>query len=245
MRKREQLQERYEDALFALMMDTLDRMEGCSALELHESLPKEIPPDIEKKCLGMISSYFKKSHANTVRRKTFKIINKIAVVVLLCILLFTTAFATSPTFRAAALNFVIEVFDDHTEFRMEPSYRQISSLENGTIIEDWRLDECVFEGTEGGSKNLWNSYSFLDGGYMEIVVYMGENSVVAFDTEDALIEDCIIQEKDAMCIEKGDVIQVVWTDEEQGLVWEVYGTNVSKEKLLYVAEHSFFECSNE
>ena len=67
----------------------------------------------------------------------------------------------------------------------------------------------------------------------------------AFDTEDALIEDCIIQEKDAMCIEKGDVIQVVWTDEEQGLVWEVYGTNVSKEKLLYVAEHSYFEYSNE
>ena len=74
MTKREQLQERYEDALFALMMDTLDRIEGCSALELNERLPKEIPPDIEKKCLGIIFSYFKKSQANTVRRKTFKII---------------------------------------------------------------------------------------------------------------------------------------------------------------------------
>ena len=54
MTRREQLQEQYEDALFALLMDELARSEGEKLLEENERLKQEpdadIPDDVMKRC---------------------------------------------------------------------------------------------------------------------------------------------------------------------------------------------------
>ena len=42
MTRREQLQEQYEDALFALLMDDLAAIEGQAALEENERLKSEV-----------------------------------------------------------------------------------------------------------------------------------------------------------------------------------------------------------
>ena len=227
MTKREELQERYEDVLFALMMDIFTHAEGKRAHEYNQTLAEEIPPNLNKACLNTINSYFRKQTAKNVRNRTFNVLNKIALLALMSLFVFTTAVATSETFRTTTLNFVIDVLDDRTEFRAEVLDKQITTLESGKIICSWLPDGCVLEES--------------DGGYMEICVYSGDGSVVSFDTEDAVVENWVVQEKDAMSIEKGDVIQIVWVDERHGLVWEVYGTGVPKETLLRVAENSSFE----
>ena len=241
MTKREELQERYEDVLFTLMMDTFTHAEGKRAHEYNQTLAEEIPPSLNKACLNTINSYFRKQTAKKVRNRTFNVLNKIALVALMSLFVFTTAFATSETFRTTTLNFVIDVLDDRTEFRTEVLDKQITTLESGKIICSWLPDGCVLEESDGGSKSQWNSYSMPDDGYMEICVYSGDGSVVSFDTEDAVVENWVVQEKDAMSIEKGDVIQIVWVDEGRGLIWEVYGTDVPKETLLRVAENICFE----
>ena len=241
MTKREVLQERYEDVMFALMMDTFTRAEGKRAHEYNQTLAEEIPSSLNKACLNTINSYFRKQSAKKARNRICNVLNKIALVALMSLFVFTTAFATSETFRTTTLNFVIDVLDDRTEFRTEVFDKQFTTLESGKIICSWLPNGCVFEESDGGSKSQWNSYSMPNGGYMEICVYSGDSSVVSFDTEDAVVENWVVQEKDAMSIEKGDVVQIVWADEGRGLIWEVYGTDVPKETLLRVAENICFE----
>ena len=241
MTKRELLQEQYEDALFALLMDELAVSEGISALEENERLfnntNSEVPLDVQKRCLKKISACFNKQHMHKAKRITFRVINKVAIIVLLGVVLFTTAFAASPTFRINALNLAIEVFDDRTEFSFVSEENELQSLENTSIIVNWLPDGYTLESCNGGSKNLWNVYKTINGGQLEITVYLGPNSVVGFDTEDAYVEDIVVQGFDAMYVEKETVKQIIWADTVQGLVWEVYGIDLSKENLFQIAEN--------
>lgn len=241
MTKRELLQEQYEDALFALLMDELAVSEGIHALEENERLKNatnsEVPLDIQKRCLKRIASHFNKQRVHNAKRVTFRVINKVAIITLLGVVLFTTAFAASPTFRINTLNLAIEVFDDRTDFSFVSEANELQSFDNASIIASWLPDGCTLESCNGGSKNLWNVYKTTNGGQLEITVYLGQSSVVGFDTENAYVEDIIVQGSDAMYVEKETVKQIIWADVAQGLVWEVYGIDISKEDLSQIAEN--------
>lgn len=87
MTKREELQERYEDALVALMMDELAQVEGRKALEENERLKNDsefsVPSAAEQRCLRLISSYFVKQSFSHAAHIVSKAAAKAAVVVLI------------------------------------------------------------------------------------------------------------------------------------------------------------------
>ena len=100
MTRREELQEAYEDAMFALLMDYVAESEGEKALEenrvLQEDPDAEVPQGVRRACLKEIHRAFRKKSARSVGRITMKVINKVALVALLGTLLFSTAFAIYP-----------------------------------------------------------------------------------------------------------------------------------------------------
>lgn len=112
MTRREELQEAYEDAMFALLMDYVAESEGEKALEenrvLQEDPDAEVPQEVRRACLKEIHRAFRKKSARSVGRITMKVINKVALVALLGTLLFSTAFAISPEFRVGTLNMLID-----------------------------------------------------------------------------------------------------------------------------------------
>ena len=59
MTRREELQEAYEDAMFALLMDYVAESEGKKALEenraLQEDPDAEIPQEVRRACLKAVS----------------------------------------------------------------------------------------------------------------------------------------------------------------------------------------------
>lgn len=64
MKTREQLQEEYEDALFALLMYDVAELEGRRAEEENERLRNDpnarVPEDLDRKCLQLINRHFLK-----------------------------------------------------------------------------------------------------------------------------------------------------------------------------------------
>ena len=52
MTKREQLIEQYEDALFALLMDSVAEEEGKKAIELNERLKADPEAEVPAECGG-------------------------------------------------------------------------------------------------------------------------------------------------------------------------------------------------
>lgn len=130
MTKREKLLEQYEDALFSLLMDEFAESEGKAALEENERLKADpnfvVPKELQQRCKRTISHYFAKRSIERMGHIFAGVMRKTAMIALIAMLLFTTAFATSADFRIKTLNWIIEVFDDRTEF----SFVEQESIDN-------------------------------------------------------------------------------------------------------------------
>lgn len=237
MTRREELLEQYEDALFTLLMDDFAASEGAKALEENERLKTEaeiVPLPVQQRCMKFINRYYNKQNLRAMGRTAYKFLNKVAMVTLVAVVSFSTAFAASPTFRANTLNMVIEVFNDHTEFRFETSNDKEKNLENMQITCGWLPTDWEFISENGDRTNKWREYE-TSNGTAEIYVCEAENSGIGLDTENA--ETCMIKIKqnDAMMIVKGTTIQLAW--ENEGVFWIIYGENVSQDDLIRIAEN--------
>ena len=137
MTRREMLVEQYEDALFALLMDEVAEAEGQKALEenqrLRESGEMVIPDNLRQRCHSAIARKSAEIGLKQFGRGLTKIVTKVAVVALVGMLLFTTAFAASEDFRLKALNIVMEVFDDHIEIKVIKNRLEITV---GVIVKN-------------------------------------------------------------------------------------------------------------
>lgn len=73
MKTREQLQDEYEDALFALLMYDVAKLEGQRAIEENKRLQNDpnaaVPDSVNQKCLQLINRiFFKKKLLRLVKR---------------------------------------------------------------------------------------------------------------------------------------------------------------------------------
>ena len=99
MNRQEELQDRYEDALFALLMDKIATAEGEEALEEIERLKNDpdaaIPEDVDRRCLQTIQRHFAKQKVYAAGRFTIKAVKYAIMAAGIAGLMFTAAFAVS------------------------------------------------------------------------------------------------------------------------------------------------------
>lgn len=253
MTRREELQEAYEDAMFALLMDYVAESEGKKALEENRALQKdpnaEVPQEVRRTCLKEINRAFRKKYARSVGRITMKVINKVALVALLGTLLFSTAFAISPEFRVGTLNMLIDTVNEGVSFRisMQPVSEQTSleDLYPDFIPDGYELaDEGAFTST------YWAHYQNRQGDRLEITLSPSGH----FDTEGAELEPTQIHGLPAYIIaqlnldgDKHGIIKVIVLNEAEGYILSVisipHSTTapppISRDGIVHITESIF------
>lgn len=84
MTRREKLQEQYEDALFALLMDDLAVEEGKKAYEQNERLKAdssfEVPSESRKRCVETIARCCRKKQFQGISNRCYHAFSKVAVI---------------------------------------------------------------------------------------------------------------------------------------------------------------------
>lgn len=240
MTRRERLQEQYEDALFALLMDEMAESEGKKALEENEKLKNNpdyvVSKESQKMCERTIARYYTNQRVHMVGRQFSRVFGKVAVVALTAVLLLTTAFAVSPTFRTNVLNLVIETFYDRTNLRF-------TNNSGGTVVEEthgnirWLPDGFELKSHSEDSKGSWSTYCSDNGGEIMIETYYGENGMLSLDTEGADVQNVTIQALNAMLISEDDVLQIVWADERNGVFVSIIGMGISEADMIKVADN--------
>lgn len=253
MTRHEQLEEAYEDALFALLMDYVAEVQGKRALEenhaLQEDLSAEVPPDVRRACLKTIRRAFRKKNARTAGRTTVKIIKAVALVALSGVLILSAAFAALPEFRAGTLNMFMDTINDGVSFSFYSPSKSISTpledVKPALIPNGFKLvqDES-FDG------NMWVKYHTSQGDRIEITLSKSGN----FDTADADIEWIQIHGLPACVIDQshtnGDArgcVKVIITNEEEGYILSVrflpHSSDavpiIDKDELIAIAESIF------
>lgn len=238
MTKREILLERLEETVFALMMDEVAKEEGRKALEENERLKADecfvVPETTYRKALATIRRHFSQQNRRAVMRTTSKAISRVAVIVLVMLLLFTTAFATIPQLRSKTLNLIMEVFDDRTRIEFGETSAQESAEETGKLV-GWVPEG--FELVERGETRftIKEKYRNLEDASIEVYINFS-TSVWELDTESATVENIVVAGRPAMIIFKGNDVQLVCPVKEQECVYYVRGEEVSEDIIVQVAE---------
>ena len=229
MTRREELQEAYEDAMFALLMDYVAESEGKKALEenraLQEDPDAEVPQEVRRACLKEIRRAFRKKSARSVGRITMKVINKVAIVAL------------------------VGTFNDGVSFHISsPSaseWTDLDDLHPAFVPEGF---EMIEEDTFAG--DFWVYYENNQGDRLEIDVSRNGS----FDTEGAKIEPIQVCGIPAYLIDQtnlsGDkhgIAKVIVVNETDGYILSVNSTPhsalvpapIDRETIIQIAESIF------
>lgn len=215
MTRREMLMEQYENALFALLMDEVAESEGRKAIEENERLKEQGEPVISEtsrqRCMKTIARKTTQQEVKRYGRAASRIITKVAVAVLVAMLLFTTAFASSENFRIKTLNFVIDTFDDRTELSLvtenitNTEQSDIPNISVGWLPNGFAL---VDEGKDPAS--AWWQYEAENGGMVSILAMKLDAGSLNVDTEASEMISIRLKGADAYLIEDSNITQVLW-----------------------------------
>ncbi len=216
MTRREQLQEQYEDALFALLMDDLAWQEGERLLEENERLKNDpgaaVPEDAMKRCLRVIDREFARKNALKAGRISWNVFKRIAIAACVSMLLFSAAFAASETVRVNTLNLLIDVCDRYTDYRFGGGTDTADTTGFSGFEVEWLPEGMTLTDQNIKSGNLCyvrKTYRGPNGEYLNIILdTLGEAGVLSVNTEDAAVEDITVNGWDASLITT-DVLQVV------------------------------------
>ena len=238
--RREDLLEQLEETVFALMMEEVVRVEGRKALEENERLKADesfvVPEETYRKGLYTIKSHFSKNTKQTAMRTMSKLISRVAVIVLILLLLFTTAFATIPELRTKTLNLIMEVFDDRTriEFGEVEQRASVSESESDHLV-GWVPEG--FELVDKGETEftIRETYENLHGATIEVCISLAA-PIWELDTENAAVEDTVVNGVSATMIFKRDTIQLVCPMVKSERVCYVKGAEVTEDIIIRVAE---------
>lgn len=240
MTRQELLKEQYEDALFALLMDNFSAAQGKAAWEENERLKRDpaaaVPLPVQQRCLKQISRHFSRQYFRSVGRTCSRVVNRIAIVALISILLLTTAFAISPTFRSHALNLMINTLDDRTNLQLFAGNKDFPAVEKQQITAKWLPEGYVLDSQGDYSRGIWNQYR-LENKIIQIDAAIKEGSIVSIDTEDADVESIEIHGSLALLSQKNDTFYLAWLDKQTGVLWTLYGEGVSKSDIIQIAEN--------
>ena len=156
MTQHEQITEKFEDALFELLMDEFAVREGERLLAENERLKQDpdmtISDELDKQCIKTINRAFARKKRRDAKYAVYRIIRPVAVAALVIVVLFGTAYAAFPEVRIRTLNLMIDLSDKAASLTMDSENKSMQN-DNGlpsVLDEDGTLrGYCLPELPEG------------------------------------------------------------------------------------------------
>lgn len=206
MTQKEQLWENYEDAVFAILMDAVAEQEGEKGLRLMEELEHDpsarVPEEVQRKAEKTIRKAFAAKNREPVKHFTFKVVQRIAVAVLVVVITTACAFAAFPEVRANLYNLIIREYEDHTEFDYTEQFSDEYSSANFTIEPGWLPDGFTLSDEGETYTTVYKTFQDEDDNTVFISRGMLSGSPLSVDSEGATVTSTTIQTYKATVIEK-------------------------------------------
>lgn len=236
MTRREELQERYEDALFALMMDEVATVEGKKALEENELLKSDpdaaVPEEVSRRCRKTIQRHFAQQRAKTVGRFTVKTLKNVALAAGICSILFTAAFASSEPLRVNTMNLVVQVFGESTDFHFASG----GPSNTYTVVAEWLPEGYTLESRQEDAAGSTYEYQKSESEYFYIVYTRGDGTLLSIDTEDAKTQNIDINGAQALFVEKDNERQIIWGTLDKTAFIHLAASNITEVDLVHIAQ---------
>ena len=249
MTNREKLQENYEDALFALMMDDFAHQEGERLMRENEALKENpaaaIPEDVTRRCLQTIRwELFRRKHRMSVKG-IGRALGRLAIAAALVVALFTTAFAASPDFRASTLNMLL-TFNEKAAtwqfFSSGGSAFDIDSEESPRVNIGQLPEGYGISSIKQDPFRTTIIYNNPAGAKIDLTALRAENSTLNVDIENPdYYEQTTIHGYTAIVVDKLGLARITWAEEDMGLIICMDATDMSVAELKGLADNIVFD----
>jgi len=232
MKKEEKLREEYEDAYLALLMSEVAKAKGAELLKENERLKAdpdfEVPESVTKRSMTTIRREFTRQTGKKTVRFAGRIFTRVACVAVLAVLMLVTAYATIPSFRLEARNFIME----STSIETFISLKEESIEENPNVLLGYQIPEMpegfVMEDMWEGKQRAWIMYVSDKDQKIKIHISRNMSHTIAADTEDAEAETIQIHNCDGFMSVEGQNVLLIWNDKDADTFIHLSGEGVSQ-----------------
>lgn len=246
MTRREKLIDNYEDALFAVLMDKVAEEEGAKLREENQRLQNDPAAEVPEHVDAVARQTIRKAFAGQNRRSAFhvarRVLNTVAMLVLICSAVFATAYAAFPDVRVKTLNLLIQSSDVASKLslvREDEIDEQESGNSENIVLCGYSLPEIKAfsvvdrnEDSHGG----WIKYK-NDDRDATIRISITNAKTEYFDAESAEeIKEISINNYSGILIEKESRTTIAWAEDDHGKYIMIVCANLSSAYVISIAE---------
>lgn len=240
---KEYLYEKYEDALFALLMDQVAIAQGKWAIEekkrLDEDPSTRIPAEVDRRCMHTLWKYVAIHECSGIKKYARRIFNYVTAATFVIVLLFSATFAAVPQFRFRVLNMLIQMTDVNTSFRFSAENTAVGDNLVPSVDVGWLPENLVQTSEEISEFEMVCTYSSLVTEEEALVLFVTygtlENSTINIDSEEMDFEEISISGNEAILVQNGEEIHLAWLDEKSICFVELYSSHLTQEEIVKIA----------
>ena len=245
MNRREKLIDNYEDALFAVLMDKVAEEEGAKLREENQRLKEDPSAEVPEHVDAVARQTIRKAYASQNRRSALhvarRVLNTVAVLVLICSALFATAYAAFPDVRVQTLNLLIQssnVASRLSLMNQDSTSGHVSSPDESFILCGYSIPEIAEFSVVEREEDKHGGWIKLEGSRNEAIRVSISNAKTEYidDENSDRIENIVIHGYSGLLVEKGERTIVIWSEEDHGYYVMIVSINLNQELVLSFAE---------
>lgn len=233
------LQEQYEDALFALLMEEQAQENGEKLLEEFQAaqdngLVPDMPQKLDEKCRNTIRRHFAKKKAAAQIQHFLRTTGK-RVALFVAVMYISSALLLSvDAIREPVFNFFIDVHNRYITFNPNPTEAKElladGSILSGLVPNDYYVRQFV----EKSNGHFYIDYKNDNGASITFQSHRAE-ALISFDTEDAVVRKARIAGYEGLLIEKAGYL-ITWEVPEIQTLYIFTASHLSLDEVWFIAE---------
>lgn len=239
----EELQEKYEDALFALMMHKFAIKMGEEYIAENERLKNDpaaaVPEELRRKNLDFIRRYYASKERNTRNIRRFRqVLGRVAIAAVVAAALFGSAIAFSPDLRAGVMNLYMQVGESAASMQLLPEYSEAEESAAPTITLSWIPDGYTLGVPTQKELRTTIVCEDANGKSIQVSAFADASTTQNTDVENVdYYEETSVQGYPAVLVKKDGRTRVSWVDSEKKVFVYISSAYENIDSLLAVAEN--------
>lgn len=201
-----------------------------------------VPERLHRRCLRTIEKSEQKARRYRAARKTVRVLNRAASLILIPVLLYGVAFASSETVREKTLNFLIEELDIGTRYIFQSEdaadtdadavLSRVMQVVQETVPADYTL---VSQHVNSNSVDYYFTNAQAEELSISVFFLSGRDTTITLDTEDAQTEISVIGNQSVTVIRKENRYQIAWLNSAEQTMYTISGTPGAQEMIEHLA----------
>ena len=241
---KEEILEQYEELKLKLAVIEYAEHLGKQIMEESEKIQDDPfyqpTPEEKNKFMAEMDKHYKAMQRQQYLRNIWRKTHKVALASSIVLLIFATTFFTVEAVRINVRNLFISAQKEYTEIRLRDQEPQDSEEKPQITWEGAYAPTTVPAGFEiakvtDGTNTKTIEYKNATGGHI-IFQQLGEDGGMNIDTEDAEVENIIIQGSEGLLVNKNELITLVWHNEDYLFLLMIYAAEIDNDAALAIAD---------